>query len=142
MTLFWFPRKRSPQKAMTAALNAGRHVCHLSPPPWGSLKTKEAIMTNPSNDNKPAPETHSPLPWRVFDVLTDVEIVTDRPIARETESVVQFKGQRNAKADAAFIVRACNNYYQLLSVAKVALYYLPRQEYLQVCVTIADAEKE
>jgi len=43
---------------------------------------------------------HTPCPWRVFDAFTDIEIVTDRPTAHETESLVQFKGQRNAKANA------------------------------------------
>ena len=31
---------------MTAALGCGGMTCPLSPPPWGSLKTKEAIMTS------------------------------------------------------------------------------------------------
>jgi hypothetical protein len=39
---------------------------------------------------------HTPGPWRVFDVFTDFEIVTDSPTADATESLVQFKGQRNA----------------------------------------------
>ena len=99
-------------------------------------------MTNAANDTKPSSETHSPLPWRILDVLTEVEIVTDRNTAHETESLVQFKGQRNAKVDAAFIVRACNNHYQLLAALKNTLDYLPRQEYLQVCTIIADAQKE
>jgi len=99
-------------------------------------------MTNSTNDNKPAVERHSRLPWRVFDALTDVEIVTDRETPHETESLVQFKGQRNARADAAFIVRACNNYYQLLALAKNTLEYLPRQEQLQVSTIIADAEMD
>ncbi len=99
-------------------------------------------MTNTANDNKAAAETHSPLPWRVLDTFTDVEIVTDRKTAHETESLVQFKGQRNAKADAAFIVRACNNHYQLLAALKNALDDLDGQEYLQVCAVIADAQRE
>jgi hypothetical protein len=49
---------------------------------------------------------HTPGPWRVFDVLTDVEIVTDRKDALETESIVQFKGQRNAKANARIMAAA------------------------------------
>ena len=57
---------------------------------------------------------HTETPWRVFDVFTDVEIVTDRPTANETESIVQFKGQRNARANAAFVVRACNAHRDLL----------------------------
>jgi len=43
---------------------------------------------------------HTPGPWRVFNLFTDLEIVTDRKTAHETESIVQFKGQRNAKANA------------------------------------------
>jgi hypothetical protein len=43
---------------------------------------------------------HTPGPWRVYDVFTDLEIVTDSPTADETESLVQFKGQRNARANA------------------------------------------
>ena len=44
MTLLGSPlpvRSRSPQQAMTAALSCGGMTCPLSPPPWGSLKTKE-----------------------------------------------------------------------------------------------------
>jgi hypothetical protein len=59
--------------------------------------------------------SHTATPGRVFDVLTDIEIVSDRPTANETESVVQFKGYRNARADAAFIVRACNSHHELLA---------------------------
>jgi hypothetical protein len=43
---------------------------------------------------------HTAGPWRVFDAFTDLEIVTDQCLALETESLVQFKGQRNAKANA------------------------------------------
>ena len=49
---------------------------------------------------------HTPGPWRVFDVFTDLEIVSDRPTAHETESIVQFKGQRNAKANARLMAAA------------------------------------
>lgn len=49
---------------------------------------------------------HTPGPWRVFNVFTDVEIVTDRPTAGETESIVQFKGQRNAQANARLMAAA------------------------------------
>ncbi len=49
---------------------------------------------------------HTEGPWRVFDALTDIEIVTDRPTAYETESLVQFKGQRNAKANARLMAAA------------------------------------
>jgi hypothetical protein len=49
---------------------------------------------------------HTKGPWRVFTAFTDLEIVTDRPTARETESLVQFKGQRNARADAQLMAAA------------------------------------
>ncbi len=98
-------------------------------------------MNDSANDNTSA-YAHSPLPWRVFDVLTDIEIVTDRRTAHETESVVQFKGQRNAKADAAFIVMACNNHHRLVATLKNMLDYLPLQEYMQVCSIISDAQCE
>ena len=49
---------------------------------------------------------HTPGQWRVFDALTDIEIVTDRRTANETESIVQFKGQRNAKANARLMAAA------------------------------------
>ena len=49
---------------------------------------------------------HTPGPWRVFDAFTDLEIVTDQPTARETESIVQFKGQRNARANATLMAAA------------------------------------
>ncbi len=62
--------------------------------------------------------SHTPTPWRVFDVLTDIEIVTDQPTAAATISIVQFKGQRNAQADAAFIVRACNAHDVLFDALK------------------------
>jgi hypothetical protein len=50
--------------------------------------------------------THTPGPWRVFDVFTDVEIVTDKPTADATESLVQFRGQRNARANARLMAAA------------------------------------
>jgi hypothetical protein len=50
--------------------------------------------------------THTPGPWRVFDTFVDPEIVTDQPTAHETESLVQFKGQRNAKANARLMAAA------------------------------------
>ena len=50
--------------------------------------------------------TYTPGPWRVFDLFTDLEIVTDRKTAHETESIVQFKGQRNAKANARLMAAA------------------------------------
>jgi hypothetical protein len=48
----------------------------------------------------------TPGPWRIFDAFTDIEIVTDYCDGRQsfTESIVQFKGQRNARANAAWIV--------------------------------------
>jgi hypothetical protein len=49
---------------------------------------------------------HTPGPWRVFDAFTDLEIVTDRPTANETESIVQFKGQPNANANARLMAAA------------------------------------
>jgi len=49
---------------------------------------------------------HTTGPWRVFDAFTDPEIVTDRPTAFETESLVQFKGQTNAKANARLMAAA------------------------------------
>ena len=49
---------------------------------------------------------HTEGPWRVFDAFTNIEIVTDRPTAYETESLVQFKGQRNAKANARLMAAA------------------------------------
>jgi hypothetical protein len=49
---------------------------------------------------------HTPGPWRVFDVFTDVEIVTDSSTAAATESLVQFKGQRNARANARLMAAA------------------------------------
>jgi hypothetical protein len=48
----------------------------------------------------------TPGPWRVFDVFTHIEIVTDRPTGNETESLVQFKGQRNAHANARLMAAA------------------------------------
>jgi hypothetical protein len=54
----------------------------------------------------------TPGPWRVCDAFTDLEIVTDR--AHQIESIVQFKRQRNARADAAWIVCAVNSHDALL----------------------------
>ena len=86
---------------------------------------------------------HTALPWRVYDKLGDFEIaiVINRKTAPVTETLVEFHAHPNARADAAFIVRACNNYYQLLAAAKNALEYLPRQEKLQVAAIIADAQR-
>jgi hypothetical protein len=51
MTLFWFPRKRSPQKAMTAALGSAADVPSFAPA-VGVTQTKEATMTTASNDKQ------------------------------------------------------------------------------------------
>ena len=51
-------------------------------------------------------ERHTPGPWRVFDAFKDLEIVTDRPTAHETQSLVQFKGQDNAAANARLMALA------------------------------------
>ena len=61
----------------------------------------------------------TPGPWRVCDAFTDLEIVTDRPTALETESIVQFKGQRNARADAAWIDRAVNSHEALVRACRL-----------------------
>jgi len=57
-------------------------------------------------EKTPMTTAHTQGPWRVFDVLTALEIVTDRPTAHETESIVQFTGQRNAKANADLVAAA------------------------------------
>jgi hypothetical protein len=49
---------------------------------------------------------HTTGPWRVFDAFTDLEIVTDHRTAAEMESLVQFKGQTNAKANARLMAAA------------------------------------
>ncbi len=50
--------------------------------------------------------THAKGPRRVFDALTDIEIVTDSRTAHETESLVQFRGRRNARANARLMAAA------------------------------------
>ena len=64
---------------------------------------------------------HTQGPWRVFTAFVDAEIVTDRPTANETESIVQFKGQRNALANARFIVRACNAHGDMLEALELCV---------------------
>jgi hypothetical protein len=64
---------------------------------------------------------HTQGPWRVFTAFVDAEIVTDRPTANETESIVQFKGQRNALANARFIVRACNAHDDMLEALELCV---------------------
>jgi hypothetical protein len=59
----------------------------------------------------------TPGPWRVCDAFTDLEIVTDR--GQKVESIVQFKGQRNARADAAWIVRAVNSHEALVRACRL-----------------------
>jgi hypothetical protein len=86
------------------------------------LKTKEETMTNAA--------AHTPGPWRVLDVFTNLEIVTDRPTANETESIVQFKGQRNAKANARLMVaapellQALNALHQLVTLESDLAFHL------------------
>jgi hypothetical protein len=63
---------------------------------------------------------HTPGPWRVFDVLKDLEIVTDRPTARETQSLVQFKGQANAAANARLMALA-PEMFEALELCEAAL---------------------
>ena len=63
---------------------------------------------------------HTPGPWRIFDVFTEIEIVTDQPTADTTESIVQFKGQRNAKANARLIAAAPDMLKSALYIDSVA----------------------
>jgi hypothetical protein len=65
---------------------------------------------------------HTAGPWRVFDSFTNPEIVTDRPTAFETESLVQFKGQSNAKANAQLMAAAP----ELLAALRKAEHHLSR----------------
>jgi len=65
--------------------------------PRADKPREETAMTEPDTTTE---ATHTPGPWRVFDLFTDLEIVTDRKTAHETESIVQFKGQPNAKSNA------------------------------------------
>jgi hypothetical protein len=58
---------------------------------------------------------HTPGPWRVCTAFVDPEIVSDHATPLTIESIVQFKGQQNALANAAFIVRACNSHERLLA---------------------------
>jgi hypothetical protein len=58
---------------------------------------------------------HTPGPWRVCTAFVDPEIVSDHATPHKIESIVQFKGQRNALANAVFIVRACNSHERLLA---------------------------
>jgi hypothetical protein len=70
-------------------------------------KTKKEKTTMQSELFTPVhTPAHTPGPWRVFDVFTDPEIVTDSPTAAATESLVQFKGQRNARANARLMAAA------------------------------------
>ena len=63
---------------------------------------------------------HTPSPWRVFDGFADIEIVADHPAANGVESLVQFKGQRNPRANAEFIVRACNTHHDVVAALEIA----------------------
>lgn len=68
---------------------------------------------------------HTPGPWRVFGLFTDLEIVTDHATADVTESIVQFKGQRNALANAC-LMAAAPELLAALRQALVALNTAPR----------------
>jgi hypothetical protein len=70
-------------------------------------------------------QMHTPGPWRVFDVFKDLEIVTDRPTAHETESLVQFKGQANAVANARLMALA-PEMFDALEICEDALAELSR----------------
>jgi hypothetical protein len=72
----------------------------------------------------------TPGPWRIFDAFTDIEIVTDYCDGRQsfTESIVQFKGQRNACANAAWIVCAVNSHDALLRTCRLLLQAYPNGE--------------
>jgi hypothetical protein len=76
-------------------------------------------LTMPLDDENPPPEQPTPGLWRVFDAFTDVEIVTDHPTANETESIVQFRGQRNAPANARLIVRAVNSHEHFIRACRL-----------------------
>ena len=52
--------------------------------------------------------------------MESIEIVADDPAANDVESLVQFKGQRNARANAEFIVRACNAHHDVVATLEIA----------------------
>ena len=76
----------------------------------------EAGLVRPAEHGEMPQPSHTPGPWRVFDVLTNPEIVTDRPTAHETESIVRFDGQANARANATLMAASP----RLLKVAEAA----------------------
>jgi hypothetical protein len=79
----------------------------IRPGPGFFITIKQRITTMQSEFFTPVhTPAHTPGPWRVFDVFTDPEIVTDSPTAAATESLVQFKGQRNARANARLMAAA------------------------------------
>ena len=142
MTLFWLPRKSAvPPKSYDSSAQLRQQACLCFAPAVGVTQTKEAIMTKATNNRTPTP-THTPLPWRVFDAFGDFEIaiVAHRETAPVNENLVEFHSHPNARADAAFIVRACNNHYQLLALAKMARDTLHGQDYLQACAIVGEAE--
>jgi hypothetical protein len=71
--------------------------------PRADKPRKKTAMSKPDTTTE---ATHISGPWRLFDLFTDLEIVTDRKTAHETESIVQFKGLRNAKANARLMAAA------------------------------------
>jgi hypothetical protein len=66
--------------------------------------------------------TYTPGPWRLFTAFTDPEIVTDRKSAHETESLVQFRGQPNALANAR-LMAAAPELLEALELAETAVEY-------------------
>ena len=61
---------------------------------------------------------HSPLPWHVFHGVERVTV--DTADNTEIARVFQVVGVGNRAANAAFIVRACNNYDALVNACKMA----------------------
>jgi hypothetical protein len=93
--------------------------------------------TNCERKNTMTQTTHTPGPWRVFDAFVDLEIVSDRPTANATESLVQFKGQRNAKANARLMAAAP----ELLEALKNIDFHIRQGKILErdACITQARA---
>jgi hypothetical protein len=84
---------------------------------------------------------HSPLPWRMISDLGGVRVVDARNGRISRVSSSHFGGPEDHKAQAQYIVTACNAYPQLVAALRIARDLLERNgiERLEIEAALAAA---
>jgi hypothetical protein len=94
------------------------------------------MATKTAKQNKSPPLAHTPGPYHVED-----EFIFASNGLRIADTDCEGQGMLDGEADANadFIVRACNSYYDLLDIAEKAMKYFPPSEFHELISAITKA---